>query len=242
PVFTSNDDNAALAFPGGEDWLEPWTAHHSSIGDDYMAKPLVDTMLFFSDPRLAFYADTISDGTYKGLVVGVRPVGEYSAINDLFVNNPAGSVYFMKYSELEFIRAEAAERGLAGVPGDAAVAYNAAISASCEEYGIGLTEITNFIGGADVAYAGDINQIYVQKWISLFRQSWEAWAEMRRTDVPVLPLAAGATVEGHNRVPFRFSYPGSEKKLNSNNIPEYVNEVDNYWGYQIWWDTRTGVQ
>jgi hypothetical protein len=83
---------------------------------------------------------------------------------------------------------------------------------------------------------------YVQKWISLFRQSWEAWAEMRRTDIPTLPQAANSVASGHNRPPFRFSYPDSEIKLNSDHIPSNVNEVDHYWGYQVWWDTRTGVQ
>ena len=82
----------------------------------------------------------------------------------------------------------------------------------------------------------------MQKWISLFRQSWEAWAEMRRTDIPTLPPAMNSVHSGHNRPPFRFSYPENEVKLNSENIPPDVIEVDKYWGYQIWWDTRTNVK
>ncbi len=242
PVISSNDDNAALVFPGGEDWREPWTAHHGSIGDDWMARPLVDSMNKFADPRLAMYADSLSDGTYSGLVVGESADTIYSRINDRFVNNPAGSVYFLKYAEVEFIKSEAAQRSLYLTPSEAEEAYNAAITASCEEYGISSTKISDYLAGTDVAWTGSLNRLYVQKWIALFRQSWESWSEMRRTDVPLLPLASRASVENHNRVPVRFSYPDSEIKLNGDNIPTDVNEVDNYWGYQIWWDTRTGIQ
>jgi len=241
PVFTANEDNTFLAYPGG-DWVEPWTGRHSSIGDDFIAKPIVDIMLNYTDPRLAYYADTIADGSYIGLEVGVDADMQYSRVNGRFVQNPTGSVYFLKYAEVEFIKAEAAQRGLFGTPVDAQNAYNAGITASCEEYGLGSTEIDNYLTGPSVLYASDLDQIYTQPWISLFRQSWEAWAEMRRTDIPTLPPATNSVHEGHNRPPFRFSYPDTEIKLNGKNIPEHVNEVDDYWGYQIWWDTRTGVQ
>lgn len=242
PVFGSNADNAEFVYPGDEDWREPWTAHHSSIGDDWMAKPLVDTMLLFIDPRLAFYADTLADGTYSGLVVGEKADTIYSRINDRFVKNEGGSVYFMKFSELEFIKAEAARRSLYQTPAEAGALYESAIRASCGEYGISQSDIDNYLLVSGVAWDGNLQKIYIQKWISLFKQSWEAWAEMRRTDIPTLPIAAETTAEGHNRVPFRFSYPDREVKLNGNNIPGDVNEVNYYWGYQIWWDTRTGVQ
>ncbi|MEN8226020.1 MAG: SusD/RagB family nutrient-binding outer membrane lipoprotein [Bacteroidota bacterium] len=241
PILESNSDNALLAYPGGE-WVEPWTQYHKSINDNRMAKPLVDTLLNYADPRLAFYADTIDDGTYKGLEVGAQytHLRSHSKIDALFVENELGPVFLMKYAEVEFIKAEAMMRGFAG--GVAQDAYEAGITASCEEYGISSDDITTYLEGPEVVWADDINQIYLQKWISLFRQSWEAWAEMRRTDIPKLSPAVNSSVSGHNRPPFRFSYPDLEVKLNGANIPAAVVEDDHYWGYQIWWDTRTGVQ
>ena len=240
PIFESNDDNAFLAYPGDESWIEPWTARHSSIGDDWMAKPIIDVLNNYADPRIAFYAAPLADGSYSGLTVGEDADTTYSRVNDLFVNNPSGSVFYLKYAEVELIKAEAMQRGFVG--GSAKDAYEAAITASCQEYGISNEDISTYLQGTEVAWANDLNQIYIQKWIALFRQSWEAWAEMRRTDIPTLPQAANSVHLGHNRPPFRFSYPDSEIKLNSANIPENVNEVDDYWGYQIWWDTRTGVE
>lgn len=239
PIFESNDDNAYLEYPG-EDWIEPWTARHSSIGDDWAAKPIVDALLDYNDPRIAYYIAAKPDGTYDGLAVGQELDKLYSKLNDLFIKNPTGRVYFLKYSEVELIKAEAAQRGFVNL--NAKEAYESAITASCKEYGISDTDIASYLQGVKVAYNNDLNQIYMQKWIALFRQSWEAWAEMRRTDIPTLPPAVNSAHTGHNRVPFRFSYPDDEKKLNASNIPADVNEVDNYWGYQIWWDTRTGVE
>lgn len=241
PIFESNDDNAAIFYPGEGEWIEPWTARHNSIGDDKIAKPIVDTLINNNDPRLPFYADTIETGEYIGLEVGEKYSSKsaVSNIGALFVANPAGGVYFMKYAEVEFIKAEAAARGF--VTADPEIAYKAAITASCAEYGIDQALIDTYLLEPSVAWNDDVNQIYIQKWIALFRQGWEAWAEMRRTDVPALPPASGTNLTGHNRTPFRFAYPSSEINLNSENIPADVVEEDNYWGYQVWWDTRTGV-
>ncbi|MEN8157272.1 MAG: SusD/RagB family nutrient-binding outer membrane lipoprotein [Bacteroidota bacterium] len=242
PVFESNDDNAFLAYPGTEDWVEPWTARHSSIGDDKMAKPLVDTLINYGDPRLAYYADTIVGGIYVGLEVGNRwpHKDSVSNLNDLFVNNPSGSIYFLTYAEVELIKAEASARSF--VTASAQDAYEAGITASCQQYGIDADTITAYLDNPGVLWEGNLEQIYIQKWISLFHQSWEAWAEMRRTDIPTLGPALNTTKTGHNRAPFRFPYPDSEIKLNGDNIPEFVVEDDYHWGYQVWWDTRTGVE
>jgi hypothetical protein len=239
PIFESNDDNAFLTYPGG-DWVEPWYSAYSTVGDAWMAKPLVDAMVGYADPRLEYYADTMMDGTYEGIAIGIDLDKAYSKPAESFIRDPEGTVYLMKYSEVEFIKAEAALRGLGG--SGAQTAYEAAITASCEEYGIDAADITAYLAGAGVAWNNDVNQIYTQKWISLYRQSWEAWAEMRRTDMPTLAPAQNSNYTGHNRTPFRFPYPESEKTLNTANIPSNVNEVDNYWGYQVWWDTRSGVQ
>lgn len=239
PVIASNDDNAQLKYPGGE-WVEPWTSQHNSIGDDRIAKPIVDKLKELSDPRLYQYAEPTSDGDYIGLAVGDKTQGNESKVHSQFVANEAGYVYFLKYSEVELIRAEAAARGF--ISSSAKDAYESGIRASMQEFGITDDEINSYIASSKVAWDGDVKKVYTQKWIALFRNGWEAWAEMRRTDVPTLAPAIESTKTGHNRPPFRFSYPIHEKNLNGGNIPGNVNEVDIFWGYKVWWDTRSGVQ
>lgn len=240
PILQSNADNIMLAYPGGGDWREPWTSASDSYVDIKVGAPIIDILTTLDDPRLSEYAEANDDGVFKGLVIGADGDDTYSMIHSQFVDNETGSVPFLKYSEVEFIRAEAYARGL--VTGDAEAAYNKAITASLSEYGIAQTDIDDYLAQANVSWNDDLTRLYTQKWIALFRESWEAWAEMRRTDVPALDPAVNSNYSGHNRTPFRFSYPDSERSLNGSNIPTSVNEADNYWGYQIWWDTRSSVQ
>ena len=239
PVFTSNADNANLKFPGG-DWLEPWASAYKTVPDVKIARPIVTILLALSDPRLPFYAQPNAAGQYIGLEVGADANGtNESKVSVAFMQTDAGTVFFQHYSEVEFIRAEAAKRGF--ISTSAQTAYNNAIKASFDEYSIPAADYKTYIESAGTAWADDLNQIYTQKWIALFRQCWEAWAEMRRTDVPQLGPAVNAAYAGHNRTPFRLSYPIEERNLNPN-VPASVTEKDMFWGYKIWWDTRTGVQ
>ncbi|MCK5908309.1 MAG: SusD/RagB family nutrient-binding outer membrane lipoprotein, partial [Flavobacteriales bacterium] len=243
PIFESNDDSAILIFPG-TDWVEPWTDRAGYKPYIRIAAPIVDTLKKYNDPRLEEYAAPLSNGTYVGLQVGadgktVFGKPKQSPVNDQFIKNTEdGKVFFMTYSEVEFIKAEAYARGLTGTTADAETAYNNAITANMDMYDISSGDITTYLDQSGVKWDNNLNKLYIQKWISLFRQSWEAWAEMRRTDVPLLPLATQANYTNHNRVPYRFAYPDLEKNLNGDNIPSEIIEEDFYWGTQIWWDTR----
>ncbi|MEN8202459.1 MAG: SusD/RagB family nutrient-binding outer membrane lipoprotein [Bacteroidota bacterium] len=242
PIIDSNEDNAALLYPGTNDWIEPWTDKSGYYPYIYMAAPLIDSMNALSDPRRPVYARSIR-GKYKGLQVGAD--GSASKIQPKFINNTTnGRVFFLTWSEVEFLKAEAYSRGL--VDKDAAAAkasYEQGIRANMEYFEVADPAIDAYILDPKVDWDGDetgINKLYIQKWTSLFRQSWEAWAEMRRTDVPLLSVAEGSPYGGHNRPPFRFAYPDGE--LQKNTEQPSANVVDFYWGDQIWWDVRTGVQ
>ena len=241
PIIESNQENAALLYPGTDNWIEPWTDRSGYFPYIYMAKPLIDSMNLLADPRRPIIAKSIR-GKYKGLVVGAD--GSASKVQPKFLNNTTdGKVFFLTYSEVEFLKAEAYSRGLVSKDASAAKAsYEKGIQANMEYFGVADGSIDSYIQKAKVAWDGNeagINKLYTQKWISLFRQNWEAWAEMRRTDIPKLPVAEGSPYGDHNRVPFRFGYPDNE--IQKNNEKPGANVVDFYWGDQIWWDTRTNV-
>ncbi len=241
PIIESNEDNAALVYPGTDNWIEPWTDYSGYYPYIYMAAPLIDSMNVLSDPRRPVYAKGVR-GKYKGLQVGAD--GSASKIQPKFINNVTdGTVFFLTYSEVEFLKAEAYSRGLLAKNAAAAQAsYVQGIRANMEYLEVAEASIDSYILDPKVEWDGDetgIIKLYKQKWISLFRQSWEAWAELRRTDVPKLPVAEGSPYGGHNRVPFRFGYPDSEIQKNSEQPS--ANVLDFYWGDQIWWDTRKNV-
>jgi hypothetical protein len=160
----------------------------------------------------------------------------------------------MRYAEVKFIEAEAYERtDLLSNQTAAQAAYEAGVTASCAEHGVSTGNITTYLANTNVGWglAGSWNytnrqKIYYQKWVSLFKQGHEAWAETRRTDIPVMGVAPGAVpaslLTAHNRPPFRWPYPTSEYTLNKAVVEANDDAiVDRFWGAKMWWDTRTGV-
>lgn len=248
PVFTSNTDNAFFMWASSTPYQEPWYNDFKTRDDHGISKPMVDSLKGLNDPRLQVYAKpAASDGQYRGVEIGppgtLPAIGQYSRIGVRFRETPAGFTPFMRYSEVQFILAEAALKGWnTGIT--AATAYSNGITASLNENGItdGPT-ITAYINGPKVLWDGDVKKIYMQKWISLYKNGHETWAEERRTDFPLLAAAPGSPFPGHNRPPFRYPYPTDETTLNGNNSAAFVKDIkDDFWGKKMWWDTRTGVQ
>lgn len=235
PIMESNDDNAFLYWPGAAPYKEPWMEDSETRDDHAVGSYLIDYLVAEGDPRLEVIAKKAkSDDTYRGVVPGVTDdnlgsIAQYSRIGDHYRGNATGFTPFMRYSEVLFIIAE--------YNSDQTV-FEDAIVASCVENGIDAATAETYAGAYDVT----TDDLYYQKWVALFKQGHEAWAETRRTDVPVMDAAPGSRFEGHNRPPFRFAYPTQESNLNGSNSAPYVAEVeDRFWGKQMWWDTRSGV-
>ncbi len=244
-VMFSNEDNAYFWWPGAAPYKEPWQENSEERDDHGMCKTLIDVLNDYNDPRIDVIAKPNPDGEYVGLVAGAIDgtfdMTMISRIGALYRDNPAGFTPFMRYAEICFLQAEAAELGYTN--DDPKTWYEAGIRASMGENGIADEDaITAYLESEKVAYANDVKQIYLQKWICLFKDGHEAWAETRRTDVPLMDEAEGSPYGRHNRPPFRYPYPTNEFNRNGANIaPAAVGIVDQFWGQKMWWDTRTGV-
>lgn len=266
PVFESNDDAAIFYWSGILPNVEPWydDKYVGNRDDHGVAHTLVTTLKELSDPRLGVYADYVPGTTnYIGQVEGAGTNLNVSRPGTFFVDNPAGGTYFMRYAELEFILAEAYARGL-GISVDTNAAqthYENGIKASFEEYSL---DATSYINSPGVAWGNDVTstittystpaldygtnsnylkQIYLQKWISLYKQGQEVWAESRRVDFPIVAVHSLSPYTGHTRQAFRCPYPTNEANLNGSNLSQVTGGiVDEFWGKQMWWDIRTGVQ
>ncbi|MFO7850914.1 MAG: SusD/RagB family nutrient-binding outer membrane lipoprotein [Bacteroidota bacterium] len=256
PILSSNDDMIALKWTESSPYREPFYEDQIGRDDHGMCDTFIDALLHTNDPRIGEFAHPApADDVYRGLVAGIAEEDEgfgistISRIGTRYRDIPDGLTYWMRYAEIEFIKAEAYERGLA--TGDAQAAYEAGVTASCEEHGVSAGNITTYLADPNVAWddnTGDygysnLEKIYFQKWISLFKQGHEAWAETRRTDIPLLDAAPGSLYPGHNRPPFRWPYPKNEYNLNPGVPDNWDGDIeDEFWGDQMWWDTRTGVQ
>jgi hypothetical protein len=142
----------------------------------------------------------------------------------------------MDYAEVQFIFAEAAQRGLltAGT-GTAATYYYNGITASMEYYGISSAAIASYLAQPSVVYnaANGLQQIALQKWIALYAQGTEAWANQRRTGIPSLEVGPEATLA---IIPNRLEYPQSEQSLNLSNYNAAVaSQGPNDKTTKMWW-------
>lgn len=243
PHFESNVDNAMLVWPG--------SPHRNPVFEDWQGRDdhgisatMVDTLKSLADPRLELYAEPApEDGEIRGLANGHRvpplPISNYSRIGDFWrADGAATPTAILTYSEVKFLEAEAAARGW--IAGDPAALYEAAIRANMEQYEAADAptgaEIDAYLAQPNIAYA-DIDQIHLQKWISLFMNGSEAWANWRRTDVPHLEEGPDLAL---SRIPVRFSYPGLEHSLNADHLEAALDRQGGDVGLvtPVWWDVN----
>jgi hypothetical protein len=198
--------------------------------DDYrISKTITDRLFQLNDPRLAVFASKTQTATptgYVGIPNGLT-TGDANNLGFAKTSRPGTAIItarapavVISYSEVLFDRAEAAARGLTS--GDAGDLYKQAIRASLSQYGIADNDITNYLAQSTVQY--DANNykksIGEQKWIALYGQGLEAFAEWRRLDFPKLAPAVAGVLNG--QLPVRFIYPGTEQSLNKENYKKAV--------------------
>jgi hypothetical protein len=259
-VFTSNADNAELVWPGDGVFNNPWAANFATRDDHRVSVVLMNLMKSKSDPRIPIYAQPVggdpSNG-YKGspnaltasgmapyITAASRPGAVFYPGNTAYgyyggTGNSFPS-FLMTYAEVEFILAEAAERGLGGVTGSAASHYYAGITASMDQWGVPAAEIATYLAQPNVVYAGGtagLVQIAQEKWIALYTDGGSAWSEWRRTCVPATVQPGSAATQ--TNVPRRFQYSVTEKSVNLANVNEAIAAQCSYsFSTRMYWDKQ----
>lgn len=152
-------------------------------------------------------------------------------------------------AEVEFLLAEAATKGWA-VQGDAESHYEAGIRAAMQLLNdcydivgkISETEINDYIA-ANPLGDNPKEQINKEAYILHLTNPAEAWANLRRSDYPVLQDRAKfgnftyTCVDGF-KTPVRLKYPNLEAKYNSVNYKEAIERLGGTddWHKRMWWD------
>ena len=192
------------------------------------------------------------------VTVGGTVVGEAS-----YTNTPQN---VMESAECYFLRAEGALKGW-NMGGSAQSLYEAGITQSMAQWGISGAAVTNYIASTNTpapsgAYSGngvdtavsnvpvawsadptmERKQIATQKWLALFPDGMEAWADWRRNPIMPLysvvnsdnPLIPDPTKNHLRRIPFLTS----EKQTNAAGVQTGVTALggpDNELT-PLWWD------
>lgn len=233
-VIASNDENIKMRYLASPPNTNPvWEDLVQSGRHDFVAaKPFVDTLLAYNDPRLPFYfnKDITTDSFYIGQKPGVGATFNRFSAPSSTLSQPEFPHTLFSYAEMEFFKAEAIERGFA-VGGTAEEHYNNAIDASIEEWGGTADVAGNYRSQPSVKYttaAGDYKEkIGVQSWIALYNRGYEAWTQWRRLDYPKLTVPTGALFSD-GEVPAvitRMTYPVVEQNLNKGSYEKAASAV-----------------
>ena len=228
-VISSNAGNASVHYLDATPNTNPlWVDLVASGRQDFIgANTLVDAMNALNDPRrIAYFQHNLDDPNtpeveFLGGTYGINSIfSQFSNVSkgdvpgDFALLSPTFPGTIMSYAEVEFLLAEAVERGYS-VGGTAEEHYNNGIRASFEEWGLSSADADAHLAQPPVAYAtaaGPWQQkIGTQAWLALYNRGYEAWLSYRRLDYPILnaPPDAESTI-----VPVRMTYPIVEQTLN----------------------------
>ncbi|WP_064966038.1 SusD/RagB family nutrient-binding outer membrane lipoprotein [Tenacibaculum ovolyticum] len=218
-VFTSASDDMKLAFESAAPYTNPVYTALSTRNDFIPTNTIIDMMNTLNDPRRDDYFSEF-EGGYKGGITGeLNTFGKFSHVSDKIGADPTFAASIMTYYDVEFLLAEAIERGF--TTGVAEDHYNNAITASIKYWGGTDAEATTYLTETNVAYGsavGDYKQkIGTQKWLALYNRGFDSWTEWRRLDYPILTAPADAMTT-NNLPPHRLTYPNVELTLNGTNL------------------------
>ena len=176
-----------------------------------------------NDPRLGYFYDTSSAGTYLGEPFGSNSNPTTSPLGKGLLQSPTAPALLLTASQSLFMQAEAVQRGL--MSGNVATLYTQAVEESFRNLGIAnyASLADNYIANSTSSYVSlsssttPLNTILYQKWISeCAMDGLEAWSDYRRTGIPVIATPSeGAIIDV---IPTRLLYPESEYQFNTANV------------------------
>lgn len=169
---------------------------------------------------------------------------KFTRINTAFCDFK-NSYLHLGYAEVEFLVAEAAARGW--VAENANQHYQSGIRQAMKQLEMysGVAPVSpglvnDFITAHPLDQSKAIEQINMQKWVALFPNGVEAFANQRRTGYPVLsPISDLAGENETGGKPFkRLFYPSTEAYNNTKNYEDALKRIGgkNDWLRPVWWD------
>lgn len=208
-IMTSNADNAVQAYETTDATASPmWRAFIDrtdfGVTNTFVRALNGESGDFGEDPRLfemaapttASIASVKADdytrsedfGDYQGIPYAFPLTQSLGFDSFTFpsskVLRPDYGVVLMEYAEVQFILSER--------NGFSQAEYEEGVRASMEKWGVASGDIDAFVSNLPAA---DKEHVLNQKWIALYMQAHEAWAEYRRTGFPSLIKLPGETIQ-----------------------------------------------
>ncbi|WP_460540327.1 SusD/RagB family nutrient-binding outer membrane lipoprotein [Echinicola sediminis] len=241
PVFTEGEDGAVLHLDGVAPTLSPWDRPQDFGLFRYYSAFFIDNLKQFKDPRIGVFA-TVARGLngedygYIGqptnFVEEPLPdsIATASGVQRSLAEAPL-IIPFMSYAEVEFIKAEMAQKGYTGQAEDH---YEKGVRAAIEMWEQEVP--ADYFDNSFTEYDGSLKRILLQKYYDLFFTDFQAWFELRRTGLPELPTTA--SMLNDQEMPSRLYYPIDEANSNFQNYQEAINRMGgDEINIKAWWDS-----
>lgn len=239
PVFTTTAESAIFKVTGVTPNTSTWTRPQDFNLAVKIGSFFIDNLNTMSDPRRPIIALTATSNSnvsigYKGIpsgFAGPESQFEYNAstLNTNQVKNPM-NIFLLTYAEVEFIKAELAQRGFYT---EAESHYKKGVQAAIEQ--LGAVMPTTYFTNSLAAYDGTLERIMLQKYYALYFTDYQQWFEHRRTGFPKLPTTTAMLNDAI--MPARFSYPSI---IQINNEKNYLKAVEmlgpDSINTKVWWD------
>ena len=226
----SKSDDCNMMFGINANEYNQWYAFTRVDRKGYirMGAKLVNMMNGINDPRLPFYCQLEDTTKYLGGPAGEAETITYgsfvSTIGDYYSSSDA-KLPLITFVEAKFMEAEAK---INSDKAGAAIAYNEAVIAHIIKV-TGAAPSGAYItaNASETSSTITLAKIMDQKYIALFTQL-EVYSDWRRTGLPMLTKATGATKE----IPRRMVNVLEERQYNGN--ATIVSDVS----LPVWWDSN----
>ncbi len=270
--ISSNDENASFHCIGSAapNSSPMWNAFFDSKRNDFTTcKTLIDILkgvndtlnsknnpfVGITDPRLYIYSrprnglylgmpyglPDASAQAYKGKCATFYGTGSYTAATAIIPLAPDYAPVLMDFAEVSFSLSEA--------KGWDQSYYVNGIQASMEQWGVASADITTYL--AAVPAASEEN-VFTQKYLALYMQGYQAWAEYRRSCTAAHPkgyptqlvhpgeiTSPGVTFTALSGtdIPRRVTYPQQEFTINGTSVNAAVTRMGgDDLSTKVWWD------
>ncbi|WP_109831585.1 SusD/RagB family nutrient-binding outer membrane lipoprotein [Reichenbachiella versicolor] len=255
PVMESLEDEPVFSYRSAANW--PFNKSSQAISTVKLSSTYVEIMKGTkgvnqisdtTDPRLEKLLDPteasieLGNPEYIGQPVGLssynKPSRETSSLSQNL--RELNRFYFMTYSELNLIKAEAIHREM--ISGVSVDSYKEGVSASIERYGIDMssTVVTNYLEDITSKYSGhELKHIAIQRWLDQPLNGFEGYSVWRRMDIPKLTLGPDVLV---SQIPTRYFYSSKTMDKNQENADIAVKRAPlngkNTTYQKVWWDSK----
>ncbi len=276
-VMTVKEDEAQISTGAGYTFINNISYLASNYNEARMGTSMYAYLNGYEDPRLGkYFLPSGVEGAlsaFDGKKYAPVPSGhtekkgtfkEYSQPN----MSSATPTYWMRASEVYFLRAEAALEWPEF--GNAESLYKQGIQMSFEENGLNASDVDAYLASkkkpvsveiagysaqaptkATTEFSGNneekLEKIMIQKWIALYPNGQEAWTEWRRTGYPKLNQvkenkggAEGITKEkGIRRMVYPIKFSQSaEDRANYEDAVSKLKDKKDKATSRLWWDAR----